>query len=74
MSERIFISPAKYVQGKNAIEKVGDHLRGIGRPTVVIANEIVWDIAGHKVICHLPYLLLFNFKGLIFIQNRVYFN
>ncbi|MDR4399681.1 glycerol dehydrogenase, partial [Bacillus atrophaeus] len=50
MLERIFISPAKYVQGKNAIEKIGDHLKGIGDQTVVIADKIVWDIAGHKVV------------------------
>ena len=28
--ERIFISPAKYVQGKNAIETIGGHLEGVG--------------------------------------------
>ncbi|TMN20868.1 glycerol dehydrogenase [Lentibacillus cibarius] len=50
MSERIFISPAKYVQGKNAIEKIGDYLKDIGSQTVVIADETVWDIAGHKVV------------------------
>lgn len=48
--ERIFISPAKYVQGKNAIKKIGNHLKGIGEQAVVIADKVVWDIAGHKVV------------------------
>lgn len=50
MSERIFISPAKYVQGKNTIEKIGVYLKDIGNQAVVIADDIVWDIAGHKVV------------------------
>lgn len=53
MSERVFISPSKYVQGKNAIEKIGSYLRGIGTQTVVIADETVWNIAGHKVVSEL---------------------
>lgn len=50
MTERIFTSPAKYVQGKNAIENIGSYLTGIGGQAAVIADEIVWDIAGHKVV------------------------
>ncbi len=51
--ERIFISPAKYVQGKNAIETIGGHLEGVGEKAVVIADKTVWDIAGHKVTAEL---------------------
>src|SRR5699024_8434135 len=50
MSERIFISPSKYVQGKHAIANMGKHLKGFGKTAAVIADEIVWDIAGHKVV------------------------
>ncbi|MFD1362393.1 glycerol dehydrogenase [Lentibacillus salinarum] len=50
MSERIFISPAKYVQGKNAIKNIGQYVKDLGEQTVVIADETVWDIAGHDVV------------------------
>lgn len=50
MSERIFTSPAKYVQGKNAIEKIGTYLKNIGTQAAVIADETVWKIAGHNVV------------------------
>lgn len=50
MSERIFISPAKYIQGKNAIEKIGFYLKDIGNNAAVIADETVWKIAGHQVV------------------------
>lgn len=50
MSERIFTSPAKYVQGKNSIEKIGFYLKDIGSQAAVIADETVWNIAGHKVV------------------------
>ncbi|SFE44716.1 glycerol 2-dehydrogenase (NAD+) [Lentibacillus persicus] len=50
MSERIFISPAKYVQGKDAIQNIGDYVKDLGENTVVIADETVWDIAGNDVV------------------------
>src|SRR5699024_3635368 len=50
MSERIFISPSQYVQGKHAIANMGKHLQGFGKTDAVIADESVWDIAGHKVV------------------------
>lgn len=49
-AERVFISPAKYVQGKNVITKIANYLEGIGNKTVVIADEIVWKIAGHTIV------------------------
>lgn len=48
--ERIFISPAKYIQGKNTIQKIGSHLKDIGKQAAVIADETVWNIAGHAVV------------------------
>lgn len=50
MTEKIFMSPAKYVQGKNALEKIGVHLKSVGNKAAVIADETVWQIAGHKVV------------------------
>jgi len=50
MSERIFISPAKYVQGKNAIQNIGQYVNDLGEQTVVIADETVWEIAGNDVV------------------------
>ncbi|MFC0525319.1 glycerol dehydrogenase [Pontibacillus salicampi] len=49
MKERIFISPAKYVQGRNSIQEIGTHLQGFGNRAVLIADETVWKIAGNKV-------------------------
>lgn len=50
MAQRIFTSPAKYVQGKNAIEDIGTYVKDIGNHALVIADEVVWDIAGNKVV------------------------
>lgn len=50
MVERVFISPSKYVQGRNAIDKIGGYLKGIAKTAVVIADQTVWKIAGHKVV------------------------
>lgn len=48
--EKVFISPAKYVQGKNVIENISQYVKGMGDQTIVMADELVWDIAGHKVV------------------------
>lgn len=50
MTEKIFTSPAKYVQGINVIENVGTYLKDIGNKAAVIADETVWKIAGHDVV------------------------
>ncbi len=41
------------MQGKNAIEGMGEHLSGLSENVLVMADEIVWDIAGHKVVSEL---------------------
>ncbi|GGJ58476.1 glycerol dehydrogenase [Virgibacillus salexigens] len=53
MTERIFISPAKYVQGKNAIHNIGQYVKDLGDQAIVIADETVWDIAGNDVVKYL---------------------
>ncbi|MFB5673264.1 glycerol dehydrogenase [Paenibacillus terreus] len=49
MTERVFISPGKYVQGKNVVDKTGEYVKGLGSVALVIADDIVWDIAGSRV-------------------------
>ncbi|WJE15105.1 glycerol dehydrogenase [Halobacillus sp. ACCC02827] len=66
MKERIYISPAKYVQGRNAIQNIGKHLEGLSGTAVVLADETVWKIAGHDVVGHL--------KEAGFETNEVVFN
>lgn len=56
MSHRIFISPSKYVQGKNAIKDIDFYLKGVGDSLLVIADSVVWNIAGHEVVHNLTNL------------------
>lgn len=49
MNERIFISPAKYVQGKNVLDKAGLYMKGLGSEALIIADDFVWSIAGERV-------------------------
>lgn len=50
MTDRIFISPGKYVQGRNVVDKTGHYVKGLGSIALVIADEVVWEIAGHRVV------------------------
>ncbi|SDJ03915.1 glycerol dehydrogenase [Natribacillus halophilus] len=49
MNEKIFISPSKYVQGKDVTDSAGKYVADFGKKALVIADEIVWDIAGNRV-------------------------
>ncbi|QNR20789.1 glycerol dehydrogenase [Exiguobacterium sp. Helios] len=49
MSERVFISPAKYVQGKNVIDRLGTYVSPIGDVALVIADDVVWGIVEERV-------------------------
>ncbi len=51
MTERVFISPGKYVQGRGVIAKAGEYVKALDDgKALVIADEIVWDIAGNEVL------------------------
>ncbi|MFC7321496.1 glycerol dehydrogenase [Halobacillus campisalis] len=65
MKERVYISPSKYVQGRNAIQKIGQHLEGIGETALVIADETVWEIAGNDVVSYLKETTI-NTKNVVF--------
>ncbi|MBR2757870.1 MAG: glycerol dehydrogenase [Exiguobacterium sp.] len=49
MSERIFISPAKYVQGKQTIDRIGEFVAHFGSNALLIADDVVWDLIGERV-------------------------
>lgn len=53
MTERIFVSPAKYVQGKNVIGKISEYIEGMGTKALVMADENVWEIVGHSIVSEL---------------------
>jgi glycerol dehydrogenase len=49
MSERIFISPAKYVQGKQTIDRIGEYVAHFGSNALLIADDVVWELVGSRV-------------------------
>src|SRR5699024_12072962 len=67
MTERVFTSPAKYMQGKNVIKNICIYLKKVVDQTIVLADETVWDIAGHHVVDELKNKKItseeFIFKG-----------
>ncbi|WP_223068198.1 glycerol dehydrogenase [Paenibacillus caui] len=67
MSEKVFISPGKYVQGKNVVDKTGDYVKGFGKCALVMADELVWKIVGDRVVTSLEQagiaVIKVEFKG-----------
>src|SRR5690625_2791891 len=44
MSNIIFRSPSKYIQGKGALESIGEYSKLIGQNPLIISDDIVWGI------------------------------
>ncbi|MFP7495095.1 glycerol dehydrogenase [Terribacillus saccharophilus] len=48
--EKVFISPSRYVQGKDVLLKAGEYVKKIGDNALVLADDFVWDLAGNTVL------------------------
>lgn len=46
---RTLISPSRYVQGKGAIHRLGEHLAALGSTPLLVADDVVWGFVGHDV-------------------------
>lgn len=46
--EKVFISPAKYVQGKDALLNSKTHLEALGEAPLLLCDDVVYDIVGKK--------------------------
>ena len=49
MSDLIFGSPRKYVQGIGAINSLGDYLSVLGKKAFVISASVVWGLGGEQI-------------------------
>lgn len=49
MSNIIFTSPAKYIQGKGALNNLGKHVKAIGKKSLILSDDVVWDITGKTI-------------------------
>lgn len=44
LTERIFQSPSKYIQGPNAIKNAAKYLGGLGKAPLLTVDNIVYEI------------------------------
>ncbi|MEF3330225.1 glycerol dehydrogenase [Oceanobacillus oncorhynchi] len=49
MSNVIFTSPSKYVQGKGALNELGKYVEAVGKKPLIISDEVVWKITEETV-------------------------
>ncbi|KAA8997757.1 glycerol dehydrogenase [Affinibrenneria salicis] len=49
MSNFIFASPRKYIQGRGVLDELGAALRPLGHNAFLIADDVVWQITGERV-------------------------
>ncbi|KAI0342630.1 glycerol dehydrogenase [Trametopsis cervina] len=50
LTERVFQSPSKYIQGPNAIKNAASYLSGLGRAPLLASDELVFEIAGKSLV------------------------
>ena len=46
---RTVMSPGRYVQGKGAIERLGEFVAQIGTSPLIVSDDVVWGFAGDQV-------------------------
>ncbi|MBC7441814.1 MAG: glycerol dehydrogenase [Ramlibacter sp.] len=46
---RTVMSPGRYVQGKGAIDRLGEFVSQIGSAPLIVADDVVWGFAGEAV-------------------------
>ncbi|WP_124040247.1 glycerol dehydrogenase [Neoactinobaculum massilliense] len=46
---KVFGSPSRYVQGKNALASLGEYLAHLGKNPILLADDTVWGIVGKTV-------------------------
>lgn len=44
MQKYIFKSPSRYIQGKGVIEELGKETESIGKKSLLLSDDVVWDI------------------------------
>lgn len=47
--EKIFVSPARYIQGRNVLQTGLQHITKLGQRPLLLCDEIVWQIAGERL-------------------------
>ncbi|RPD62851.1 glycerol dehydrogenase [Lentinus tigrinus ALCF2SS1-6] len=50
VTERLFQSPSKYIQGPYAIQNAAKYLSKLGKSPLLICDDIVWNIAGQSLV------------------------
>ncbi|KAI0326909.1 glycerol dehydrogenase [Cubamyces sp. BRFM 1775] len=50
VTERLFQSPSKYIQGPYAIQNAAKYLGKLGNAPLLLCDEIVWGIAGKELV------------------------
>lgn len=55
VTEKVFQSPSKYIQGPSAIKYAAKYLAGLGRNPLLIADKLVFGI-GTFVLLHMFFL------------------
>lgn len=63
LTERIFQSPSKYIQGPNAIKNAASYLSSLGRAPLLTSDELVYNIGAWLFFCLFELFLTYLYSG-----------
>lgn len=49
MSTKIFVSPAKYVQGKGALNNMGEYIKKLGQKPLIVSGKNAWSVTEESI-------------------------
>src|SRR5699024_4781660 len=49
MSNIIFVSPGKYVQGKGALDRLGGNIKGFGKKPLILSGKTAWTVTEEQI-------------------------
>lgn len=77
MSNIIFVSPSRYIQGKGALSSIGEYVEVLGKKPLILSGKTAWDITGETIIGSLKennidfYFVAFNGESSMNEVNRI---
>ena len=54
VTERLFQSPSKYIQGPYAIQNAAKYLAPLGKAPLLVCDDLVWEISASSSFPPLP--------------------
>ncbi|HEO1044330.1 TPA: glycerol dehydrogenase, partial [Streptococcus agalactiae] len=50
---KVFASPSRYIQGKDALFQSIEHIKSLGQTPLILCDDVVYNIVGERFLSYL---------------------